>query len=272
VSAPAASVIVRARDEAASIGRVLELLHAQELAGGARAEVIVVDSGSTDGTGAIARGMGATVIEIPAAGFTFGGSLNTGCEASSAPILVALSAHAFPRDTRWLARMLDCFGDPLVACAYGCPNAPEGGELRGRLVQDEQHARRYPYWGYGNPAGGFRAELWRRRPFRADMPGTEDKEWAWHWLQRGMRVVIDPELAVGHDHSKDGAPDIYRRYRREWQGYGMYLDLPPYPLQDVVREWWFERDTYRSHMRARLSHRRAARLAGTWAGRRSARR
>jgi glycosyltransferase involved in cell wall biosynthesis len=264
---PAASVIVRAKDEAASIGRVLELLREQDL-GGAEVELIVVDSGSSDATADIARRIGAKVIEIPASSFTFGGSLNTGCEAASAPILIALSAHAFPPDRGWLGRMLACFDDPLVACAYGCPNAPDGGELHERVVQDEEHARRYPYWGYGNPAGGFRAELWRERPFRADMPGTEDKEWAWHWLKRGRRVVIDPALAVDHDHSKDGLRATYQRYVREWEGYGMYLDLTPYRLRDVLHEWWTDRETYRSSARARLSHRRAARLAGTYAGRR----
>jgi rhamnosyltransferase len=269
VTAAAVSVIVRAKNEAPSIGRVIELVKTQELQG-APVEVIVVDSGSTDGTGDIARGLGATVIGIPAETFTFGGSLNTGCEVASAPLFLALSAHAFPPDRGWLARMLDAFADPLVACAYGCPNAPDGDQLQERVVQDETHARRYPHWGYGNPAGAFRADLWRQRPFRTDMPGTEDKEWAWYWLQRGMRAVIDPALAVDHDHSKDSAAELYRRFRREWQGYGLYLDLPPYSLRDLVREWWNERESYRSPARARLSHRRAARLVGTWVGRRTA--
>jgi rhamnosyltransferase len=267
VSDPRASVVIRAKDEAPSIGRVIDLVHGQEL-GGAEVEVIVVDSGSSDGTADIARGRGAAVIEIPAASFTFGGSLNTGAAEARAAVTVALSAHAFPTDPRWLERMLACFDDPLVACAYGCPNAPDGAELRERVVQDAELARRYPYWGYGNSAGAFRTELWRERGFRADMPGTEDKEWAWYWMGRGRRVVVDPSLTVDHDHSHDPLPEIYRRFRREWEGYGMYLDLPPYPLREALREWWGERETYRSHARARLSHRRAARLLGTWVGRR----
>jgi rhamnosyltransferase len=267
MSPPAASVVIRSKDEAPSIGRVIDLVHRQEFDGG-EVEVIVVDSGSTDGTADIARRMGATVIEIPAASFTFGGSLNTGAAAARAAVSVALSAHAFPTDPGWLARMLACFDDPLVACAYGCPNAPGGGPLRKRVVQDAEHARRYPYWGYGNSAGAFRMDLWRKRGFRADMPGTEDKEWAWYWMERGHRVVVDPELTVEHDHSRDPVPEIYRRFRREWEGFAMYLDLPPYPLREALREWWVDRETHRSHTLARLNYRRAARLAGTWAGRR----
>lgn len=268
MSAPVASVVIRAKDEAASIGRVISLVHEQELSGGGEVEVIVVDSGSSDGTPDIARDLGAKLIEIPAASFTFGGSLNTGAAEARAPVTVALSAHAFPPDSGWIARMLACFEDPLVACAYGCPNAPGGGDLCERVVQDAEHARRFPYWGYGNSAGAFRTELWRERGFRADMPGTEDKEWAWYWMERGKRVVIDPALTVDHDHSKDPVLDVYRRFRREWEGFGMYLELPPYPARDALREWWAERDTYRSAARARLSHRRAARLLGEWVGRR----
>jgi rhamnosyltransferase len=233
-------------------------------------EVIVVDSGSSDGTGYIARGLGATVIDIPHESFTFGGSLNTGCEAASAPLLLALSAHAFPPDGGWLARMRDAFADPLVACAYGCPNAPDGGELRERVVQDEALARRYPHWGYGNPAGAFRADLWRKRSFRADMPGTEDKEWAWHWLQRGYLSVVDPGLGVDHDHTDEGPRERYRRAHREWLGVGMFADVERRSAASVAREWWSERGGRRSHLRARLSARRAAELAGEYAGRRAA--
>lgn len=266
MSEPTASVVIRAKDEAASIGRVIELVQQQEVDG--PIQVIVVDSGSTDATAEIARRLRTTVVEIPAASFTFGGSLNTGCAEATAPVTVALSAHAFPRDTGWLARMLACFEDPLVACAYGCANAPDGSELCERVVQDAGHARRHRYWGYGNSAGAFRTDLWRERGFRADMPGTEDKEWAWYWMERGRRVVIDPALTVDHDHSKDPVVDIYRRFRREWEGYAMYLDLPPYSLRALLREWWVEQETYRSAARARLSHRRAARLVGEWVGRR----
>jgi hypothetical protein len=34
----------------------------------------------------------------------------------------------------------------------------------------------------------------------------------------------------------------------------------------MVREWWTDQDSYRSMSRARLSHRRAARLLGRYAG------
>lgn len=262
---PRASVVIRAKNEAASIGRTLELVASQTV----DAQVIVVDSGSTDDTDAIARRAGAEVIEIPAESFTFGGSLNAGAQAARAEYIVALSAHAFPLHDRWLEAMLDPFADERVACTTANDYAPGGGPLERSVVQDEALARRHPMWGYSNAAGAFRAELWRRRPFREDMPGTEDKEWAWHWLTSGMTVVASPEMRVDHDHGKDPARELFARSRREWQGLGMFFELEPFPARVALAEWWREKDGRPTHLRARVSHRRAAQLAGRWAAQRS---
>jgi len=131
-------------------------------------------------------------------------------------------------------------------------------------------ARRCPQWGYANGAGAFRAALWRERPFRAELPAVEDKEWALYWLDRGYACLIDPGLAVAHDHAHDPLAAIYRRARREAQGYGAFLDRGPQSAAGLAREWWRDTRFYDSAARARLSPRRTARLLGDHAGRRRA--
>ncbi|HEX6715152.1 MAG TPA: glycosyltransferase family A protein [Thermoleophilaceae bacterium] len=251
------SVVIRARNEAESIGHTIDLLQRQTIG----SELIVVDSGSTDATVEIARLRGAQVIEIPAATFTFGGSLNTGTEAASAPIVVALSAHAFPKHDRWLEAMAGAFDEPKVACAVGGEHHPDGGQIDGRLEQDAELARHHPWSGYSNAAGGFRRDLWEQYPFRTDMPGTEDKEWAWHWLQQGYICVIAPELKVEHDHTKDPLRDTWSRARREWIGYGMYMDLEPYPARAAFRDF---RDAARQYRHPLNIAREAVRVGGEW--------
>jgi rhamnosyltransferase len=252
-----ASVVIRAKDEAESIGKTIELLQRQTI----ESELIVVDSGSTDGTPDIARERGAKLIQIPAASFTFGGSLNTGTEAAGAPVVVALSAHAFPKHERWLEAMVDAFDHPKVACAVGGERDPDGGKIDGRLEQDAELARRHPWSGYSNAAGAFRRELWEQYRFRPDMPGTEDKEWAWHWLQHGYVCVIAPELKVEHDHTKDPLRETWIRARREWTGYGMYMDLEPYPLRDALRDWRANAHGFRHPLNI---VREGVRVAGEW--------
>jgi glycosyltransferase involved in cell wall biosynthesis len=263
--APQVRVVIRAKDEAPRIGATLERLAGQTIAD--HAEVVVVDSGSTDGTSDIARQAGARVIGIEPESFSYGGALNVGCQDVRSPLVVALSAHAPPRDSGWLERVVAPFDDERVACACGYDKAPDGGRLTEPLVQDAAHARAHPFWGYSNSSGAFRSDLWREHAFREDMPGTEDKEWAWHWLKRGCLVVIDPSLATEHSHSDEGPVKTFRRARNEWQGFSMYLDLPAYGVGDLARDWWAERDGYPSQWRARLGPHRAMRLLGRWRGR-----
>jgi glycosyltransferase involved in cell wall biosynthesis len=266
------TVIIRARDEAGSIGRCLELVRAQEGLEPGAVEVIVVDSGSRDDTGAIAARLGARVVSIPSRAFTFGGALNLGAgvAAASSRLFVSLSAHAFPMDVLWLSRLAAAFEDSSVACACGERFAPDGSALAGPVRFDASAASAHPFWGYSNAAGALRASLWRARPFRADLPACEDREWALHWVRQGHVCVLDPAFLVDHDHTHDPVISIYRRARRESAGFAAFLDLPPYGFLDVAREWWTDLRFYDSPARARLSHRRAARLLGAYAGRRRA--
>jgi rhamnosyltransferase len=234
--------------------------------GGSAAEVIVVDNGSRDGTASIAVEHGARVLPLPREHFTFGGALNLGAANAQGEILVALSAHAFLPDPAWLARLAATLADPRVACASGDRYDSGGQPLQSAIEQDLALARAYPFSGYSNAAGGFRADLWRQRPFRTDLPGCEDRAWAWYWLQRGYRCIIDPALAVEHDHTHDPLNSIYRRTRREAEGLALFMDgaLPARP--SLAREWWSDTSFYDSRLKARLSHRRAARILGTRAG------
>lgn len=262
-------MIIRARDEAASIGRCLALLAAQSTSGAV--EVIVVDNRSRDDTERVARDRGATVIGFDRPEFSFGAALNAGAAQARGRLLVALSAHAFPLDERWLARLARVLADPQVACASGDRYGPDGAPLGGRIEQDSSLARSYPGWGYSNGAGAFRAELWRQRPFREDLPGCEDREWSLHWLERGYRCVVDPRLVVEHDHTRDSLASIYRRARREAEGLAMFTSAANGSRGGLIGEWWSDRRFYSSALRARLSHRRAARLLGEHAGRRRGR-
>jgi rhamnosyltransferase len=259
-----ATVVIRAKDEAPSIGRTLGLLAEQDVA--KSLETIIVDSGSSDSTVAVARHAGAQVVEIPEQAFTFGRALNRGCEVASSDIVIALSAHAFPPDPGWARRMLTAFENDRVACACGYEVDPNGLPLTGPRLQDADEVRRYPLWGYSNACGAFRHRLWKARPFREDMPGTEDKEWAAHWIREGYLGLVDPALSVEHGHHGDGPLLTYRRSRREWEGFLMYLDLPPYRLTDLARDW-----STVEGWRQLAGWRRAVTLAGEWSGRRRGR-
>jgi glycosyltransferase involved in cell wall biosynthesis len=267
------SVIIRVRDERANLERCLALLGAQR---DVDLEVVVVDAGSRDGTGDVARAYGAQLMGMdPGVPFSYGGALNLGAGQARHEVLVSLSAHAFARDDRWLARAAEALAaDPGIACACGDAYGPDGAPLTAALDQDEALARKRPEWGYSNAAGAFRAQLWRQRPFASDLPACEDKEWALHWLGQGYTCRVDPALAVDHDHTHDSLRAIYARSRREAAAYAAFLGAGapgPDGVGGLAREWWSDTRWYGSPSRARLSHRRAARLLGAHHGRRARR-
>ena len=106
-------VVIRTLNESALIGRCLETLAAQRP--GFDLDVLVVDSGSTDATVAIAESHGARVLHMRPEEFDYSRALNVGIEAVEGDVILLLSAHAIPVDEHWVAHMLAPFADPAVA-------------------------------------------------------------------------------------------------------------------------------------------------------------
>lgn len=71
------SIIIRTFNEGRHLGRLLDSILAQEYC---NREIIVVDSGSTDDTLAIAARYPVKIITIRKEDFSFGYSLNVGCK------------------------------------------------------------------------------------------------------------------------------------------------------------------------------------------------
>ena len=102
MTGPPASVIVRTRDAAATVERVFRALRAQTV----ESEILVVDSGSTDGTLDVARRWCDRLLTLSPSDFSFGRALNVGAAAARAPVHFALSAHCWPERTDWIERSL----------------------------------------------------------------------------------------------------------------------------------------------------------------------
>ena len=97
---PAASVIVPARNVAATLGRTLACLAAQELEGGF--EVIVVDDGSTDATVALARAAPGPVRVVHQEARGPAAARNLGVAEASSARLAFCDADVYPT-AGWLA-------------------------------------------------------------------------------------------------------------------------------------------------------------------------
>ena len=86
------SLIIRAYNEEKHIGRLLAGIMQQTVKD---VEVIIVDSGSTDATTAIASRYPVSILKILPEDFTFGRSLNQGISHANGEFIVIASAHVY---------------------------------------------------------------------------------------------------------------------------------------------------------------------------------
>ena len=258
-----ATVIVRARDAARTIERTFDALRAQTV----RSEILVVDSGSADGTLELALRRADRVVQMPPEEFTFGRALNVGAREASGRIHFALSSHCHPERDDWIERSLAHYERADVAATCGARSFPDGSLVEEPFHQDLDHARAHPAWGFSNHASSWRADVWKRFPFDEHIRAAEDREWSWRVLGADMTIVFDPLLWVDLSHRWKSSREAYRRARLEWPALASFAHLDRYGLGELAHEWWNEMpDTRHSKLFHRLNYRRWAELAGKYRG------
>ncbi|MDY6950926.1 MAG: glycosyltransferase family 2 protein, partial [Thermodesulfobacteriota bacterium] len=180
------SIIIRTKNEAEALGHTLTTVREQEFSG--ECEVIVVDSGSTDSTVSIAKDFGVRVIHIPEKAFTYGNSLNVGARETQGSFIVNLSAHAWPRDEKWLRNLIEGFEEDDVAAVYG-RQLSDGDENPFEALQSERffgkwkakyrmvNGRSPREIHFSNSNCAIRREVWQRFEFDEVVPYAEDILW-----------------------------------------------------------------------------------------------
>ncbi len=98
------TIIIRARDEEASLRKLLPLLRNQKVE--FDFEILILDNDSVDDTKDLAKEYNVRYHRIPRNGFNYSSALNTGAELANGDILVNISAHCFPQSEYWLAHLI----------------------------------------------------------------------------------------------------------------------------------------------------------------------
>jgi cellulose synthase/poly-beta-1,6-N-acetylglucosamine synthase-like glycosyltransferase len=199
-------VVIRTLNESALIGRCLETLQQQRP--GFNLDILVVDSGSTDATVAIAESHGARILPLAPGEFDYSRALNVGIDAVRGEIVLILSAHAIPVDDRWIGRMLAPFEDPSVAgvASRQVPWDDAPWDEVQRLARTfGLHARRFTGDDqdevlFSNAASAIRRRVWESEPFT--LPAAEDLDWARRVVAAGWTVVYEPAAAAYHSHNE----------------------------------------------------------------------
>ena len=212
---PLCSVVIRAFNEEEHIGRLLSGILAQSVR---PVDIVLVDSGSTDATLAIATRFPVRVVPIAPEDFSFGRSLNLGCRVARGEFLVIASAHVYAVYPDWIEQLLRPFVDPAVALVYG----KQRGDAASRFSEHQiltkwfpdSSAAHQPHPFCNNANAAIRRGLWEHRPYNEDLPGLEDVDWASWALSQGHAIAYSAAAEVVHVHNETPRA-VFNRYRRE---------------------------------------------------------
>ena len=215
------SVLVRARNDEALVGRTLEGIFAQE--GAPPFEVVVCDDRSSDRTREIAAGFPVRFVERPEGAYIPGRTLNAMVRAAEGDIVVFDNSDAVPVGRGWLrelvAPLLAAPETPRATFANQVPRADAWALVR------KDHARAF---GDGKVQATWRfffslasSATWKRllleSPFDERIRYSEDVEWAWRNSRRErepLEIVYCPRAEVEHSHNYP-LRELARRFRGE---------------------------------------------------------
>ena len=205
------SVVIPVLNGGSDLARCLDALETQVIEDDV--EIVVVDSGSTDGSVALARSRGARVHEIPTSEFNHGGTRNLGASLARGEIVVFTSQDAYAADEHWLARLTAPLALPAVAGAYGRQIAHEEAHPPEVFFMDFLYGPRSRVQTAGGPSeltmettlfsnvcSAIRRETLERFPFVDDIIMSEDQEWSRRMLLEGYELRYVADAVVRHSH------------------------------------------------------------------------
>jgi rhamnosyltransferase len=232
-----ASVIIRTYDEQKYLDALLTKIFEQVCAL-VNVEIVVVDSGSTDSTLDIAKKHGCRIVHISKSDFTFGRSLNIGCEHTKGAFLVFVSGHCIPTNEHWLDELVKPLIDGSVSYAYGRQEGKDTTKYSESRHLEKCFPRysKLPQDGFfcNNANAALTRKAWERFGFNEELTGLEDMYLARQLVESGERIGYVPSSSVYHIHDETWR-QVRIRYERE--AYALQRIMPEvhFTLIDFIR-------------------------------------
>ena len=261
---PLISVVIPVKNGADTLAACIEGILAQTLSD--RLEIIVIDSGSTDGSVEMASRYPVQVRQIAPTEFNHGETRNLGAQMARGEFVAMTVQDARPVDHRWLERMLKHFDDPAVAGVCGQQVVPHDldknplqwfrpytqpvprkiqfakpGEFEG-LPPAKQAA----LCGWDDVTAMYRRSVLLKVPFQR-VNFSEDGIWAKDALSHGHALVYDYSARVYHYHHETFRFRFRRTYTIKYhlQRHFNYVATPDWVLPRLARQiYWLAQRKY----------------------------
>lgn len=241
------SVIIPTRNAERWIERQLNMLLMQTV----EAEILVVDSGSTDQTISIISSFGEHVrlLHIPRDSFNHGSTRDLAFRQSIGEFVLFFTQDAIPADQHCIEKLLSAFSSPDIAAVFGRQiahsDAPEYEKLtrqfnypdQGKIWREEDiSCYGVKSYFFSNVCSAYRRDAYLAvGGFAAPIISNEDMMIAAKLLHAGYTLAYIPEATVYHSHHYS----LKEEYRRNMRiGFVMEQYKPLLAGANVGAEGW----------------------------------
>ncbi|MDB6038275.1 MAG: hypothetical protein JWM99_2116 [Verrucomicrobiales bacterium] len=200
---PKVSIVLRSFNEAWALRDTLPALRAQEFRDW---ELIVIDSGSTDGSiELIERFQPRQLIRIQPHEYNPSRVMNLGMRLASTGFGIFLNADATPQGNHWLGPLAKALEDVKTAAVFGrqIPR-PDCQAVFAcdydRCFGPERESANWDHF-FSMVSSGLRKDIWSKRGFLENLQYAEDDEYTRWCRSNGYVVKYCPESVVMHSHN-----------------------------------------------------------------------
>lgn len=210
------SIVIRTLNESRYLTELLESI-TNQCQQKYNIEIVIVDSGSTDETLEIARRFNCRITHIKKEDFTFGRSLNYGCDFANGDFLVFISGHCIPVHAKWIENLVSPLEGSCVY-TYGRQVGRDTTKFSERQLFEKYFpsTSRIPQEGFfcNNANSALRKDVWKSYPFDEELTGCEDMHLARTLHDKGRLIGYVAEAEVYHIHDETWER-VQIRYERE---------------------------------------------------------
>lgn len=220
------SVIIPTKNAGVDFDDLLQSIRSQQT--DREIELVVIDSGSTDETLAIARDQSDEIIRIDPEEFHHAETRNRGAQRANGDVLVFTVQDARPVNGRWLTNLVEPLEHTDVGITYGrqiaYPDAKPMDEFfysyfypddRAVLTETDAVNTREFYLDniyISDVSAAMDRSVWEELQFQSEIAMSEDKDFALRALRNGYRIAYEPSATVYHSHDYSLESLFRRRY------------------------------------------------------------
>ncbi|MEI6193245.1 MAG: glycosyltransferase [Verrucomicrobiota bacterium] len=203
MSDPFVSLILRSFNEAWALKGTLPALAAQDFKNW---ELIVIDSGSTDGSPELIQAaQPAHFVQITPQEYNPSRVMNQGMRLAKSEFGIFINADATPQGTNWLRPLVNALQDPKTAACFGrqIPRPDCQAVFANdydRCFGPNRESAKWEHF-FSMVSSGLRKDVWSKRGFREDLQYAEDDEYTRWCRSQGYAVAYVPESIVMHSHN-----------------------------------------------------------------------